>query len=48
MRSRAKEAVEQLRYLLQSATESEAALKARVAELESALARAGSETTQQL
>jgi LPS O-antigen subunit length determinant protein (WzzB/FepE family) len=48
VRSQAKEAVERLRYLLQFATESIAAPKARVSELENALAGCGSETTHQL
>ena len=41
VRSQAKEAVERLRERLKGVTESEAALKARVAELEAALAGAG-------
>ena len=48
VRSQTKELVEKLRTKLQAVTESEAVGKARVAELESALAGVGSETTLQL
>ena len=46
--SQAKEAFEELQEKLRGATDNEVALKARVAELENALAGAGSDSAQQL
>jgi chromosome segregation ATPase len=48
VRAQAKEAVEKLKEKLKSATEGEAASKARVAELEGALSGVGSESAQDL